>query len=60
MTVRLPFLADDNPDYVAHLHDTVYGETNKTAVYIIPYKKIDDVLSAAIALPKPTEFFLVA
>lgn len=59
-TICTAFLADDNPDYVAHLHDTVYGETNKTAVYIIPYKKIDDVLSAAIALPKPTEFFLVA
>lgn len=59
-TVCSAFLVDDSPDFVAHLHDTVYGETNKTVVYIIPYKKIDDALAAAIALPKPTEFFLVA
>lgn len=59
-TIASVFLDDDSPDFVAHLHDTEVGDTDETVVYIIPYRKIKDVISETIALEKRKNFRLVA
>lgn len=59
-TICSAFLVDDSPEFVAHLHDTVVGNTNETIVYIIPYKEIDKAISEVIALAKRSNFRLIA
>lgn len=59
-TITSVFLSDDSPNFVAHLHDTEYGDSNKTVVYIIPYRQIEDEIAAQIALSKRKNFKIVA
>lgn len=59
-TISSVFLSDDSPEFLAHLHDTEVGNANETVVYIIPYRKIEDAISEAIALEKRKSFRLVA